>query len=387
MKDKRRRSVNNVVGWGLPREKLHSRLPDGTYKLLTLDVDFGTKCSLHCPHCFKANFNQSETEGQPLSFDELKEIIRQAKMLGLESVKILGAGEPFESDVFLEFIRFNSDLDIHTCIFTKGHVLGSDALTEKYNSKYGIVRSADLARELFGLKTSLLLGFNSFHESRQLAFCGIEKSSGFDYFLYRKNALDLLIETGFNVCRMGEETRLALICSPYKLSNIDEVFDIYKWGKMRNIYVAICPSTVSGMGHHEQEQIRKRQGEFYDKSIELYVRIYQWAMENGYIAREDFIRDGVSLYPGAHVCNQVAAGFYVIWDGKVMVCPGLDGKDAIVCNDVREKPLKEIWLSSPNYQRAAMVDKFNFQCVAREKELFNDENFYSIVYEKVLQSI
>lgn len=380
-------AINNVVGWGFPRNKLHSKLFDGTYKLLTLDVDFGTKCSLHCPHCFKANFNQTETKGQMLSFEEMKDVIRQAKALGLESVKILGAGEPFESVDFLDFIRFNSSLNIHTCIFTKGHVLGNDVLTAKYNKKYGIVRSTDLARELFSLKTSILLGFNSFVEDRQLAFCGIKKFSDFDYFRYRNNALELLMKTGFNACRVGEETRLALICAPYKLSNIDEVFDIYKWGKIRDIYVAICPSTVSGMGHYEQEQIRKRQGEFYDKSIELYVRIYVWAIENGYVAKEDFIRDGVSLYPGAHVCNQVAAGMYVIWDGKVMVCPGLDGKDAIVFDDVRKKPLRDIWVNSANYQRAAMTDKFNFHCVAREKDLFNDENFYSIVYEKVLQAI
>lgn len=379
--------INNVIGWGIPKEQLHSKLPDGTYQLQTLDIDFGTKCSLHCPHCFKSKFNQGETHGNALTFEDTKNIIFQAKELGLKSIKILGAGEPFENKDFLDFLRFNTSLGIHTCVFTKGHVLGNDDLAKKYNKKYSITTARELAEELYRLKTSILLGYNSFEEDTQLAFCGVPKSNKFDYFTYRNNTLNLLTDVGFNKSHPNKATRLALICAPYKLSNIDEVFDIYKFGRKQNIYVAICPSTVSGMGHYEQEQIRKRSGEFYERSIDLYKKIYVWAIRNQYIAKEDFVRDGVSLYPGAHVCNQVAAGLYIIWDGKVMVCPGLDGAEAIVHDDVRNKPLKDIWLHSINYKRAANIDKFNFQCIAREKELFNSENFYSIVYYKVLKMI
>jgi len=379
--------INNIQGWGISREKLHSKLSDGTYKLQTLDIDFGTKCSLHCPHCFKNNFNKSERMGDVLTFAETKDIILQAKELGLESIKILGAGDPLENEEFLDFIKFNSSLDIHTCVFTKGHVLGNDDLAKQYNNKYGISTAYELASELYGLKTSILLGFNSFDEATQLNFVGLSLPLKFDYVTYRNNALKLLIALGFNKFIENEATRLALICAPYKLDNIHEVFDIYKYGKEQNIYVAICPSTVSGMGHAEQEQIQKSKGEFCQKSIDLYVKIYVWAIENNYITKEDFIKDGVSLYPGAHVCNQIAAGLYVIWDGKVMICPGLDGEEAIVHEDIRTKPLRDIWLNSPNYQRANALDKFNFHCVAREKELFNDDNFYSIVYTAVLNTV
>ncbi len=378
--------INNIKGWGISRNKLHSQSPDGTYKLLTLDIDFGTKCSLRCPHCFKSKFNEQEEKGNALNFEEIKKMIHEAKELGLESIKILGAGEPFENEGLLDLIRFNSSLDIYTCIFTKGHVLGSDELTKKYNLKYGIDNSKDFINELFNLKTSILLGFNSFIEDRQLEFCGI-KNDNFDYFKYRNKALNLLTSAGFNKYIDNEPTRLALICAPYKLSNIDEVLNIYKFGKEQNIYVAICPSTMSGMGRKEQEKIKQQKGEFYSKSIKLYTDIYVWAIQNGYVLKEDFILDGVSLYPGAHVCNQVAAGLYIIWDGKVMVCPGLDGHEAVVHNDIRKESLKDIWINSPNYERAKMIDKFNFHCVAREKELFNEDNFYKIVYEEVLNAL
>jgi len=100
--------INNVQGWGISRDKLHSKLFNGAYKLQTLDIDFGTKCSLHCPHCFKSEFNQTETKGNALTFDETKEIILQAKELGLESIKILGAGDPLENEDFLDFIKFSN---------------------------------------------------------------------------------------------------------------------------------------------------------------------------------------------------------------------------------------------------------------------------------------
>ena len=45
---------NNVKYWGnISREDLHSTLPDGTAKLITLDIDIGDACSLRCPACFR----------------------------------------------------------------------------------------------------------------------------------------------------------------------------------------------------------------------------------------------------------------------------------------------------------------------------------------------
>lgn len=381
--------INNVEGWGISREKLHSKLPDGTYKLLTLDIDFGNKCSLQCPHCFKKNFNEEEDKGSNLSFDEIKKVIIDAKDLGLESVKILGAGEPFENDKLLDFIEFNTKLDIHTCIFTKGHVLGNNSLAKQYYKSSGIENAKTLVEKLFALKTSILLGFNSFKEDRQLAFCGLTKANNsIDYIKSRNHALKLLIDTGFNKFDETKKntSRLALICAPYKLSNIDEVFDIYKWGRKRNMYVAICPSTNSGRGHEEQNRIRDNTREFIEKSIKLYRNIYVWAIMKNFISKNDFIRDGVSLYPGGHVCNQTAAGFYVTNDGKVMRCPGRDGRDFIIDDDVRSKPLKNIWINSLNYQDAEMKGKFNFHCIAREN-LFTEDNFYNVVFEEVIKAL
>lgn len=377
---------NNIYGWGIPNEKLHTKNPDGTYKMLTMDIDFGTKCSLRCPHCFKKQFNSFKKSNNLMTFEEIKNVILQAKELGLESVKFLGAGEPFENEQLLPFLRFLSDQNVHACIFTKGHVLGSDELVKKYNGVYGFNTAKEFISELFNLKTSILLGYNSFKKEIQLSYSGLNEHTDFGLYEYRERALKLLVDAGFNEYKEDVPTRLALIASPYKMINIDEIFEIYKWGHEHNMYVAICPSTNSGLGHKELHDVLEDKT-FMRKSIELYTNIYVWAIQNDVLSLEDFRKDGVGLYPGGHPCNQTAAGMYVTIDGTVMVCPGLDGADVVVCNDVRKKPLRDIWLNSKNYELAKQENRFNYGCIARERAVFDMNNFYGIVYKNVMEKI
>ncbi len=379
-------SNNNIIGWGISEDKLHSKNPDGTYKMLTMDIDFGTKCSLKCPHCFKKQFNSFKTPNQIMTLDEVKNVVLQAKELGLESVKFLGAGEPFENEELLPLLYFLTEQNIHAGIFTKGYVLGNDDLVRKYNGIHGFNTAKGFVTELYRLKTSIMLGYNSFKKNVQLLYSGLDKHSDFGLFEYRERALNLLVEAGFNESKEGVPTRLALIASPYKMINIDEIFEIYKWGHENNMYVAICPSTNSGLGHKELHDVLQDKT-FMERSIELYTKIYVWSIKNNIISLEDFIKDGVGLYPGAHPCNQTAAGMYITIDGTVMVCPGLDGADVVVCDDVRSKPLKEIWLNSKNYELAKQEDRFNFGCIARERDVFDMNNFYGIVYNQVLAEL
>lgn len=377
---------NNVEGWGIPKEQLHAKLNDGTYQLQTLDIDYGSSCSLRCPHCFKRTFLQKEVQSPELTEKELMEVILQAKELGLKSIKILGAGEPFENMYFLGFIEKVSALGIHTCIFTKGHVLGDDKLARKYNSIYGINTAKELVEKLFSLRTSILLGFNSFHKEMQLAYCGLPDDDKFDYYSYRNQALINLTEVGFNSYTQRRMTRMALIASPYKLENIEEIVELFKWGRARNIYVVTCPSTLSGNGHTEIDRFMAKYtiDYFLEKSIELYTKIYIWSIECNLIKMDEFIEDGVSLYPGAHPCNQVAAGMYIIIDGKVVRCPGNDSHQNIVCEDIRKENLKKVWTGSFNYSYAEDEDRFNFHCVARDNELFNATTFYDRIYRNVI---
>lgn len=377
--------VNNVLGWGIPEDELHSKLPDGTYKFLSMDIDFGLKCSLHCPHCFQNNQNSYNFK-KKLSWDETLVIVDKAKVLGLKYVKILGAGEPFENREFLNFLIELDKRDIHTAIFTKGHVLGSDELVNKFFGKQGIKTSEELVRILYKLKTSILLGFNSFNREMQNSFIGMEANS--NYPDLRNRALTLLANTGFNKFIPNSPTRLAIVPAPIKPENISEIFDIYKWGLIRNIYVSACPTTSSGNGNIELERETSLDFAFYiDEVKKLYIKIYEWAIQKRIVKSVDFFAHGVSLYPGAHPCNQVACGLYVRLDGSVYLCPGNDSPDFLVKSDVRDSSLRDIWINSKNY-RLARQHTFNFQCIARRNTFFKGfPNFYTDVYNAVIKTI
>lgn len=380
--------VNNVIGWGVSEDELHEKLPDGIYRLITMDIDFGVKCSLSCPHCFQSNQLPYKFKKQ-LSWEETIKIIDQAKELGLKYVKILGAGEPFENIKFLDFLIELDKRDIHTAIFTKGHVIGSDELVKQYFGERGINTSEKLVDILYKLKTSILLGFNSFDEEIQNTSVGVGKRHQLsNYVELRDRALLLLTERGFNNFYPNTPTRLSLVVAPFKPENIDGVLDIYKWGNLRNIYVAACPTTSSGNGHKELSREERKDFKAYIQNVkQTYIDIYKWALSTGAIRKEDFVKHGVSLYPGGHPCNQVAGGFYIKLDGTAYICPGNDTEKFFISNDVVNTPLKEIWVNSPNYKLAAQ-NKFNFGCLARSNSFFAGyPDFYTDVFKNVMSDV
>lgn len=380
--------INNVDGWGISKEELHTKLPDGTYKLLTLDIDFGSICSLACPHCFKKSKLLSEPGKAPLSYEEMISIIKQGKSLGLKSVKFLGAGEPFENPDILRFLQDLRELDIKAAIFTKGHVLGSDELTNKYFGQYGIKTADQLVERLKDLDVSILLGFNSFRKEIQEDFVGLRASINIkDYVKLRNNALIKLVRFGFNKYIEGQATRLALIAAPIKPENVDEIFEIYEWGRVRNMYVLGCPTTYSGLGKNELSREQNECNfEKYIKDIEdLYVKIYKWNIKTNLMSLKKFEEEGCSLYPGCHPCNQVAAGFYITIKGKAIRCPGRDDENWVISEDIRGKNLKEVWVTSQNYILSGEEKKFNFHCIARDGVFFKKPvQFYTSIRNRVL---
>ena len=125
--------INDVNGWAFDKTTIESKKGE----LLTLDIDFGSYCSLNCPACFRKN-NSIDNVKHELQFDDVVSVIMQAKELGLQSIKFLGAGEPLENFGFLNILRFLKEQEIIPLIFTKGQVIGDDKAVSTYYGEYGI---------------------------------------------------------------------------------------------------------------------------------------------------------------------------------------------------------------------------------------------------------
>jgi MoaA/NifB/PqqE/SkfB family radical SAM enzyme len=349
--------VNDINGWAFDR----ATVEQNKGKLLTLDIDYGSYCSLNCPACFRKS-NSVDAQKHELKFDDLTSIILQAKELGLRSVKFLGAGDPFENKGFLGFLRFLRDQNVIPLIFTKGHVIGDDAMVARYFGEYGIFTGLELVKELDRCNVSIMLGFNSFDDAVQAKMVGGKK----DYIHVRNRALYLLVNQGF---AEPNPTRLALAANPITIWNYDEALEIYKWGRVRNMYVVMTPTMISGRA---KDRTWSAVTPSRDKLVSLYTDIYRFNLETNLQTREQIMEEGISSYAGGHPCNQVSTGMYVTLNGVVLSCPGSEEN---VEGNAWQRPLREIWLNSKNYQRSGT---FNCGCIAKDGKSIPN-NFYAEV--------
>lgn len=354
--------VNDINGWAFDKATIEANKG----KLLTLDIDYGSYCSLNCPACFRKN-NSVDDVKHELQHDDLVEIIVQAKKLGLRSVKFLGAGDPLENYGFLKFLRFLKEQNVVPLIFTKGHVIGDDKLVFKYFGEYGINTGEELVNELNKCNVSIMLGFNSFDDAIQAKIVGTKTN----YIYVRNRALELLVAEGFN---NGIPTRLGLVISPITLLNIDEAFEIYKWGRIRNLYSIVTPTMISGMAKDKAWVAITPPKE---KLIRLYSDVYKFNIETKLQKLEQIKEEGIASYAGAHPCNQTATGLYVSLNGKVLSCPGSEEN---VEGDIWKNSLEEIWFNSMNYKKRAGA--FNCGCIAKNGKSIPD-NFYKKVENKL----
>lgn len=338
--------VNDIRGWAFDEETIARNKE----RLLTLDLDFGATCTLNCPSCFRKNNTVDALTNRTMGFDDLVRVVKDAKKLGLRSVKFLGAGDPFENARFLEFLQFLHAVDVIPLIFTKGHVLGNDALVNRHFGYMGVRTGKQLARALDECGASIMLGFNSFDDEMQAKLVGAPVA----YVQARNRALMLLVEQGLAA---GNPTRLALAANPITKWNVEEAYGIYEWGRRRNLYVIITPTMISGRA--KKEATWRAITPSAEELVDLYVRIYSFNIDNSLQTLEQVKREGISAYAGGHPCNQVSTGLYVTLGGTVLRCPG----DVIVEGSVWTGGIDSIWDGSENRRLAGT---FNCGCVAKD---------------------
>lgn len=337
--------INDVNGWAFTAETIENNVG----KLLTLDIDFDNKCTLNCPHCFRRNNSADHGKHKIIQSEEMQKIIIDAKKLGLKTVKFLGAGEPLESHNIIDFLKFLKNQEIIPLLFTKGHIIGDDAKVQENFSKYGVKTGMELAHLLYDLNVSILLGFNAFDDEVQDKMVG-----GINGFTKKRNlALENLVRAGFS---KGNPTRLCLAANPVTNDNYQEVFEIYKWGRERNMYVIVCPTMISGRCGDKGawEKINPSA----DKLVKLYTDIYKFNIKKGIQTYLQIKNEGIASYAGGHPCNQVSCGMYITLQGIVIRCPGSD-EESTIFGDVRKESIKDIWIKSENYGRSGM---FNCGC-------------------------
>jgi len=360
-----------VEAWSVEKDALLETLPDGTFTMTQMDIavsldeyvekvnagfDPGQElteedlkvlqkraedlypmtCGMGCGHCFECS---GKIENMLMTTEEVFEMLKEAKELGLKNVKFLGPGELVQNPRLFEILDFLRDNDIKIGIFSKGVVLGDNGLAQRLHG----MDAEDLCNKLAGYENvTILLGLTSFDSvsenkrSKDLRYK--------NYFDIRNRAMENLARAGLN--HDVDNQRLAIVAAPVLKDNIDELLEIYQYGLERNIPVIVAPTMLSGNGGLMKEitdpDFKER------KLVDLYVDIYSTLINEQLMTLEQIEEEGVSPYAG-YACNQFIGGIMVRKDGQIQCCPGNDKGKYLPARDVRKQPLKEIWKNSPNY--------------------------------------
>lgn len=356
-------------------------IPDDAFLSKVNSASFDSKKKIFaknypCPHSCPGCFNNATIKNDILSLDEFKKIIFQAKKLGLESIKFLGPGELLTNPRLFEILDFLKNQDVVIGIFTKGALLGSDYLSQKYHN----LSSEEFLNKLVEYdNTTFLIGGRSFIpeiENKYIPTKDPKLRDKFDYHTSRNLGLERLVNSGLNAD--PQKRRIAIMTNPVSTETIDSVFEIFTWGAERNIPVYVTTSMVSGKGHglvKKQQQI-----DFEQKYENLAVQIYKYLLEKGVITKSRLIHEGVSPYVGVAPCNQLTHGLYIHYDGEVWRCPGNDTEKFVAHPNIRESSLLDIWKNSKNYK----INKLNNQCV--KDGITIPSGFYKKVLSRVLQN-
>lgn len=421
-----------VDAWSVSEEDLMERLPDGTFTLTQLDIgisnddyikivnegmpedreltpeeskivnkrarnkeNYAITCGIGCGHCFECT---QDVKNTIMKTEEVMEMLKEAKKLGLKQVKFLGPGELMHNPRLFEILDFLKENDIKIGIFTKGPALGDD---KKAQEVFGPEMTAKKLCEKIAAYENVTILLNLTSTDKATEQKRIDSKNFPDLFEIRNQAFENLAQAGLN--KDPKKQRLAIICAPVLNDNIDEVLDIYKYGLERNIPVVVAPTMLSGQGRFlkevTDETFKKK------KLVELYRDIYCLLIEKGIMTLAQIEEEGISPYAG-YACNQVAGGMMIRKDGQVQACPGNDQCEYIYARDVRRGSLKDIWVQSPSYKiREELVTSGKLTvtqpCYAKTEELpFADkpapvksccgslpENFYTQVIEAIREKM
>lgn len=319
-----------IKGLNLTNKKL--RRAEKNNKMLLIDIETSNKCNLNCQYCFRDIYGTHEALKRELKLEKRLDLIKQAKELGCETVKITGAGEPFADPYLWPMIEYANSLRMWVLIFTNGSLI-----------------DRKIAKKLEKMDVSLIMKCNSLNEEKEDTMVGVK-----GYAKKRNKAMKYLMEQGFNKTkstRLGRDLVITNI-------NKDEVFDALRWCRRNNVFPLFRPLMPIGAA-------RKLTDWMMDK--EETKKMYEIVREVD--AKEFGLKYGLTLpYMGGVWCRQLHYAIYVNILGEAYACTG--SKKSL--GNFKKQTLKEIW----NSKDAKKIRKTPYEsCPLRESYWRGDKDY------------
>jgi len=301
-------------------------------EMLLIDVETSNVCNLNCLYCFRDVYGGHVRLTEELDLKERLGLLKQAKALGCETVKITGAGEPLMDERFFDMVEYANGLGMKVMSFTNG--LSIDR---------------EMAERLARANVSLIVKCNSMNPEIE------DRMVGRDGYAEKRNqAIRFLMEAGLN---KKKPTMLGMDAVITKL-NLEGVLDQLAFCRENNIFPLFRPfMPIGGASKLKDWEISR------EETVEIFKK-----------AREmDRARFGLEYrmilpYIGGVWCRQLHYALYVNILGEAYACTGSRKK----LGNIREQSLEKIWNGEPAKEiRATPYES----CPLREAYWRGDKNF------------
>ncbi len=243
--------------------------------MLELRIHVIQICDLRCNYCFTYDLytkKQSITPRDPrptLTFEEICDVVEQAKDVGVKTIHILGPGEPLLYKKLPDLIKFVHSHGMRTYFPTN-----TLTLTKEF-AQFVLEHDCDMMGK-----------FNSLDSKIEAELVG--KKGSHEIFVEK---LQMLVDLGFT-----KENRLAAHCIVTKL-NYDQVPGVLIYMRERGIIPFIDTLTMTGKATDALDVTEEEKTELFERLAEIDRTMfgYDWK-------REDFPHIGDDYRRYLHVC-------------------------------------------------------------------------------------
>lgn len=286
-----------IKGWNIEEKDYTdpSRLPVVDFRAMT------EACPHNCFHCF------TDKNRKTLRLNEIKNIIDQLAEAKTHTIDFVGEGEPTIDPNFFEIVEYTSSKGINPVVYT-------DAATK--------LRDRNFVKRLYESGTSVCPKCDSlFDEEYQNWVVGDKKGK---YFQQRNEAIELLMECGFNNAQDDGTTRMGfdMVVTQRNINEVEKTLRYCRDNNLWIIFVSYLPSGRSGKADFDRSLVPD--GKEWAKTREMVRKVDE---EYGY------------LHPVYALTTMRCIEFMQIYgDGRVSPCVG----NEYIVGNARETSIKEL---------------------------------------------
>lgn len=281
-------------------------------KILTLELELSHRCNYSCKYCYA---NAGEGLEHEMCLQELRDVVDQAFLLGVDTIIVIGGGEPLIYPQLKEIVSYIAQKGIHIVVFTNGAAL-----------------DLEMAAFLYRYNVFPVIKVNGIRPKTINWLCGTKTA-----YANHLRAMASLQKAGYFTCKndVGIST---VICK----QNYDEMIPLWTWAREHGIVPYF--ERVSPQGRSQSYDLEISNEELkllFDKLARLDKEKYNITWQ--------------SVHPpiAGAACNRHFYSVYIKANGDVIPCAGID----LPVGNVRDGRLQDMILSSPVLQELRHADQ------------------------------